>query len=642
MNAPDRPTRSELNQRDLAAQLGRIEALLQRALERAEGASAADVPDVPDVAPDPAGMVARLAAIFRLSDFERDILLLCAAPELSSRAGELCARLHGDPQRRFPTLAMALAVLPHPHWSALAPHEPLRRWHLVVLVRDGSLTDAPLALDERILHALAGVGGIDERLSHLLERVAASGRLSPSHATVAERIGALWAPTLEHIPMIELIGPDAEAKFAIAATAGQSLGLSTFRMRAEDIPATSAERTTIARIVGRELALAEAVLVLDSGAARDRSDRVIAHFAASIPGPVILALEEPLSDATPRRIRLDVAAMSEEENRAAWFDALGPGHPEVDRLAASFRLDGAQIAAAVANAEVGSTGDVGTRLWNACRLGARRRLDDLAQRIDARATWDDLVLPAPQVATLRQVAMHVRHSGTVYRHWGFAEKANRGLGIAALFAGPSGTGKTMAAEVLANEIALDLYRIDLSQVVSKYIGETEKNLRRIFDAAETGGAILLFDEADALFGKRSEVKDSHDRYANIEVSYLLQRMEAYRGLAILTTNLKTAIDQAFMRRIRFLVHFPFPEAAQRAEIWRRIFPQETPTAGLDHARLGQLTITGGNIRNVALNAAFLAADRGAPVSMDDIRRSALAEYAKIEKPMTSTELGGWS
>lgn len=640
MNAPDRPTLAEQNQRDLAVQVGRIEALLERALDP-EGAGAAGTAMV---SPDPAGMLARLAGIFALSEFERDILLLCAAPELSSRAGELCARLHGDPQRRFPTLAMALSVLPNPHWSALAPVGPLRRWHLVELVRDGSLTDAPLALEERILHALAGIGGMDERLAGLLERVAAPGRLSASQAAVAERIGMLWAPRLERIPVIELIGPDNAAKRAIAAAAGQSLGLATLRLRAEDIPATSAERTRIARVIGRELALAEALLVLDSAAVRDRPDRVIAHFAASIPGPVILALDEPLSDTGPQQIRLDVAATSDEENRAAWFDALGPGHPEADLLAASFRLDGAQIAAAVAtaNAEAGAAGDLGTRLWRACRLGARRRLDDLAQRIDARATWDDLVLPAPQVATLRQVAMHVRHAGTVYRHWGFAEKANRGLGIAALFAGPSGTGKTMAAEVLANEIALDLYRIDLSQVVSKYIGETEKNLRKIFDAAEAGGAILLFDEADALFGKRSEVKDSHDRYANIEVSYLLQRMEAYRGLAILTTNLKTAIDQAFMRRIRFLVHFPFPEAAQRAEIWRRIFPRETPTAGLDHVRLGQLTIAGGNIRNVALNAAFLAADRGGPVSMDDIRRSALAEYAKIEKPMTSTELGGWA
>ena len=188
----------------------------------------------------------------------------------------------------------------------------------------------------------------------------------------------------------------------------------------------------------------------------------------------------------------------------------------------------------------------------------RTRLDDLAQRIDPAAGWDDLVLPALQLEAIRRVAQHVRHRATVYDAWGFAARSARGLGISALFAGASGTGKTMAAEVLAAELRLDLYRIDLRRVVSKYIGETEKNLRRVFDAAEDSGAILLFDEADALFGKRSEVKDSHDRYANIEVSYLLQRMEAYRGLAILTTNLKSALDPAFLRRIRFVVAVPLP------------------------------------------------------------------------------------
>jgi len=195
--------------------------------------------------------------------------------------------------------------------------------------------------------------------------------------------------------------------------------------------------------------------------------------------------------------------------------------------------------------------------------------------------------------------------------------------------------------VLAKILDLDLYRIDLSSVVNKYIGETEKNLRRLFDAAEDSGVVLFFDEADALFGKRSEVKDSHDRYANIEVSYLLQRMEAYRGLAILTTNLKTALDTAFLRRLRFIVQFPFPDAMQRAEIWRRIFPAETPLANLDINKLARLNIAGGNIRNIALHAAFLAADEGAHVTMSHLLRAARSEYAKLEKPLTETESGGW-
>jgi SpoVK/Ycf46/Vps4 family AAA+-type ATPase len=200
----------------------------------------------------------------------------------------------------------------------------------------------------------------------------------------------------------------------------------------------------------------------------------------------------------------------------------------------------------------------------------------------------------------------------------------------------------MGAEALANDLHLDLYRIDLASVVSKYIGETEKNLRRVFDAADQSGAILLFDEADALFGKRSEVKDSHDRYANIEVSYLLQRMEAYRGLAILTTNMKTALDPAFLRRLRFIVEFPFPDTTQRLRIWQRAFPPATPTEALDFSRLAQLRIAGGNIRSIAVSAAFLAADAGEPVRMSHLMAAARGEYAKLQRQLTAAESKAWS
>jgi SpoVK/Ycf46/Vps4 family AAA+-type ATPase len=231
----------------------------------------------------------------------------------------------------------------------------------------------------------------------------------------------------------------------------------------------------------------------------------------------------------------------------------------------------------------------------------------------------------------------------VYEEWGFSESGSRGLGISGLFVGGSGTGKTLAAEILGASLELDVYRIDLSSVVSKWIGETEKNLRRIFDAADEGGAILLFDEADALFGKRSEVKDSHDRHANIEVSYLLQRLEAYRGLAILTTNLKNNIDDAFMRRIRFIVEFPFPEASERLEIWKNIFPEKISTDTLNYKRLAQLNVSGGNIRNIAINAAFLAAGEGCEqiVGMEHLLKAARTEYAKIGRTLTATELKGW-
>ena len=230
----------------------------------------------------------------------------------------------------------------------------------------------------------------------------------------------------------------------------------------------------------------------------------------------------------------------------------------------------------------------------------------------------------------------------VYEAWGFGRSMNRGRGISALFAGASGTGKTMAAEILAHELHLDLYRIDLAGVVSKYIGETEKNLRQVFDAAEQAGAILFFDEADALFGKRTEVKDSHDRYANIEVNYLLQRMEEYRGLAILATNRKSFLDQAFLRRLRFLVDFPFPDAADRRRIWERVFPASAEVERLDFGALARLEIPGGNIRNIAVNAAFLAATEGRPIGMGHVLAAARREYAKIDKLATDAELDlGW-
>jgi len=283
-------------------------------------------------------------------------------------------------------------------------------------------------------------------------------------------------------------------------------------------------------------------------------------------------------------------------------------------------------------------GDLHRRLWDACLASTRPELDVLAQRIEAKATWEQIVLPPAEMALLRQIADQVPQRTIVYEEWGFGRRMNRGLGISALFAGDSGTGKTMAAEIMANHLRLNLYRIDLSAVVSKYIGETEKNLRRLFDAAEEGGAILFFDEADALFGKRSEVKDSHDRYANIEVNYLLQRMESYRGLAIMATNARKALDSAFIRRLRFIVNFPFPGIADRRLMWEKALPPETPVGALDFDRLACLNLTGGSISNVALNAAFLAARMGEPVTMVSVLNAALAELRKLERPFNEADL----
>jgi hypothetical protein len=276
------------------------------------------------------------------------------------------------------------------------------------------------------------------------------------------------------------------------------------------------------------------------------------------------------------------------------------------------------------------------QVWQCCRERARGGLDALAQRVDSRACFDDVVLRPAQMLMLRDIAEHLRHRHTVYDVWGMGGTSTRGRGLCALFTGESGTGKTLAAEAIANEVGLDLYRVDLATVVSKYIGETEKNLKRLFDAADDSGAVLLFDEADAIFGKRSEVKDSHDRYANIEIAYLLQRVEAYRGLAILTTNMKSALDRAFLRRIRFVVQFPFPDAPARERIWRLQFPPRAPLAEIDFNALARLQLSGGHINSIAVNGAFRAAAGRRRIDQAVLMEAARAELAKLERPMGET------
>jgi len=642
----------EANQRYLTAALG----LVREALERHAA------PDGPSPLPGTSRKLLEearsqmpaapaldvLCAQFGLSPFERDVLLLCAGTELDSRFATLCTAAQGDPARACPTFSLALAALPEAHWSALTPAAPLRRWRLIELSHADKLTLSPLRIDERILHCLAGLSHPDERLRALVEPLCAPRELPASLAAVAARIVRIWSGDGDrgHWPAILLCGSERAGKHAAAAAACAELGIPLYAVRAADIPAPAAERETLLLLWEREAMLSGSVLLVDADD-WDSADRgsSLAALIEALTGRLIVSSREPLPTRSRPPIRLDVDGPSAAEQRLLWRRALGedsqPLDGELDAVVAQFHLslEGIRAASAAVKANGGAPG---FGLWDACRIQARPRLDDLAQRIDPVATWEDLVLPQLQFETLREIAAHVRHRVKVYEDWGFASKGRRGLGISALFAGSSGTGKTMAAEVLANELRLDLYRIDLSQVVSKYIGETEKNLRRVFDAAEEGGALLLFDEADALFGKRSEVRDSHDRYANIEVSYLLQRMESYRGAAILTTNMKSALDAAFLRRIRFVVHFPFPDAAQRAEIWRRIFPVETPTRGLDIDKLARLNVSGGSIRNIALNAAFLAAEAGEPVRMSHLLQAARSEYVKLEKPLTEAEIGGWS
>lgn len=688
---------AEANQRYLVAKLG----VLRNRLER----YAAGMGGQPGKAPDenqaanptleeagkalgePAALD-RVCAALGLSAFESELLLLCAGVELEPAFGSLCAAAQGDPQRRHATFSLGLAALTEPHWSALSPRAPLRRWSLLEIGNSSSLVTAPLRIDERVLHFLGGVDQLDDRLAGLLEPMPSVAALAPSHSRLADRITELWRRPNPHgtLSVVLLCGEDECGKLSIASTASSALRFRAVLLRSSNLPSNPRELEAFVRLWERESALSGFVLCVDANEL-DSTDaahnRALSRLIESLDAPLIVACRERRFPEQRPALLLRVCRPTASEQRRIWEEALGATasalNGELGALVSQFCIDASGVRSAVAEAfaqrapeeaegGAGATSDtrapenpgelrpfenirspmhegprqLGRQLWDVCRLHTRPRLADLAQRIDSTNGWEDLVLPEPQVQILRHIAAHVRHRAQVYEGWGFSSKGTRGLGISALFAGSSGTGKTMAAEVLANDLRLDLYRIDLSSVVSKYIGETEKNLRRVFDAAEEGGAILLFDEADALFGKRSDVKDSHDRYANIEISYLLQRMEAYRGLAILTTNMKNALDPAFLRRIRFVVPFPFPDAKQRAEIWRRIFPRATPTDGLDYAQLSRLNITGGNIRNIALNGAFLAADAGEPVRMKHLLSAARSEYSKLEKPLTEAEVGGWT
>ena len=608
----------------------------------------------PEAAPPQAwNALETLTTAFGLSNFEQSVLILCAGMELDSSFSSLCVAAHGESGWAYPTYSLALAALPDAHWSALSPASPLRHWKLIeVLQQPGSrLTTSPLRVDERILHFLVNVQHLDERLIGIVQPITADGDLVPSHQRHAEQIAKIWSTLGPDLPLLQLAGADDASRRSIAASACAQLGFRLYTLPAELIPSGGPELDSFIRLWEREAVLTSAALYLDTDAmdvADGKAAAQVSRFLQLVGGPVLVSARErwrPLQ--RPVRV-LEVHKPTSQEQHSVWKTTLGDRathlNGELKHLVAQFNLPASGIRVAVDQVltEGSQDDDLLDALWDASCSQARPRLETLAQRIEPVAQWDDLVLPTHEKSMLRDIALHVRHRSTVYESWGFGGKSKRGLGVSALFSGTSGTGKTMAAEVLANELRLDLFRIDLSGVVSKYIGETEKNLRQVFDAAEEGGTILFFDEADALFGKRSEVKDSHDRYANIEINYLLQRIESYRGLAVLATNMRNALDTAFLRRLRFVVNFPFPDVVQRAEIWRRSFPSAMPLGQLDMDKLARLDIAGGNIRNVALHAAFLAAGKNQPLEMADLVRAARTEFAKIDKPVPESEIAHWS
>lgn len=578
----------------------------------------------------------RVSSLFGLTDFERDLLVGVAAGEI------------GLPAATGPvTFARALVSLPDPHWSALLPDGPLRGWRLLDVPAPlppselGGLAQLPLSVDERILHALLGADTVDNRLSGRARLADDLCPLPSGQLRVAASLAALVVPA-PGAEAVVLVGEDGATRRQVAVEAARAVGLSVLVVDGADVPDDPPTRDALARLLAREAGLGRRLILVEATAATAPHAMRLLTAWAPFGVPAVVSADEPPAGAALPVLHLPPAGVDE---RATLFDAAlrhaglagtDAGDPAV--LAVHHPLTPAGIALGVARAArlaAGGTPDLAVAL----RAVVGRPLQGLAVLRRPEARLDELVMTEPTERALRAMLAHVRQRRRVHGDWGYGTRA-RGLAVTALFTGPSGTGKTSAADAVAAELGLDVIAADLSQVVSKYIGETEKHLARLFDAAEAG-AVLLFDEGDALFAKRTQVRDSRDRYANLEVSYLLQRMETFTGIAILTTNTRDAIDPAFTRRVRFVVNFPFPDAEQRARLWAAAWPPAVPTDGLDHARLAQLAVSGGTIAQLAMHAAFLAADAGAAVGMDHVLQAARIECDKLERPLAAAEIRGW-
>lgn len=620
----------------------------------------------------------RLARIFNLSRLEVQTIIICLAPELDRKYDRLYAYLQDDITRKRPSVDLALDLLCRTgdeRWRArrlFSGTATLFRAGIIRMLDDDRSQSGSsglsrfLQLDRRILGYLLGDNSLDERLPDLVRQLPP---LSPADDVPVEPAAkhALLRVSRRHFgpdspcrkPLVfHLHGPCGVGKREVARSICGELGCSLLFLDLDLLPTDPSLRGEAVRTTLREGLLLQAAIYLANvdAALMDAENglsmtRMLARLTEESGWLVFLAGEKPwqyrgvFQETVFRSVELPLPGMV--VRKAAWEDALKRmGRPPdpgwINQLAARFRLtpgrirDAAELA--VMRSGEGEPEEELTlaELFRACRDQSSRKLAELALKIEPRHRWDDLVLPDNQLAQLREICNQVKHDCRVFGDWGFGRKQSRGRGLSVLFSGPSGTGKTMGAEVIAHELQLELYRIDLSRVVSKYIGETEKNLSTVFQEAESCNAVLFFDEADALFGKRTEVSDAHDRYANVETSYLLQRMEEYEGVVILATNLRDNMDEAFTRRLRFIVEFPFPDESGRSQIWRGHFPAESPVSDLlDYDDLARrYRISGGNIRNIVLNAAFLAAEDGGVIGMNHLLHGTRREFEKIGKVWT--------
>ena len=616
--------------------------------------------------------LARLADIFSLTTFDMDAVLVCLAPEIDARYERFYGYLHDDVTKRRPSVDLILNLLCRSLEEKLQMRSrfelssPLIDFGLLQLFDDPAQPNPTmlaryLRLDGRIVQYLLGSDRIDAKLEGYARSM--TPRFSPED--------------------IVLSGPDQPVLSTLAAQAGHHA--TVFYLHGPYGAGKQAAAEAVARVAGRPLLVVDGALIAAADGRTAETQVRQALREARLQGAVILwegfgkvlgeeslALRKYLMNRLERHdglvilsgdrvwepsdelrgkpfVRIELAVPAFPERCRLWRAALAgqrTGEIEIDALANKFRFTGGQIEDAAATAShlshrrwpddpVVTMSD----LYEAARLQSNPRLALLARKIKPHYSWDDIILPPDRVGQLREICNCMKHRSVVYGEWGFDRKLALGKGLNVLFAGPPGTGKTMAAEIIAGELALDLYKIDLSTIVSKYIGETEKNLSKIFAEAESSNAILFFDEADALFGKRSEVRDSHDRYANIEIGYLLQKMEEYEGVVILATNFRKNMDDAFVRRLHFAIEFPFPNEFDRQRIWEGVWPDATPRSrDVDLTLMArQFEITGGSIRNIAVGAAFLAADSTGSVKMVHLLHATRREYQKMGKVLTERE-----
>jgi ATPase family associated with various cellular activities (AAA) len=588
--------------------------------------------------------------VFDLSVFERDLLILLSSLNIYPSLAETLGLAPGG-NLDFNTALGVLTNQAHLEQGILTPTATLRHYKLVSFADEPQtvlLNSRPLLIDEWAFHALIGLVQLDGRLKTLVTPIQI---LQTNLSSLQQDLVARAARISNNFDsVIQISGAETELRLHIAgAVAGQS-GRDLYKLNVARLEFFSVEDLAIRW--NRFARLQDAALLIDVGdfgvgetTEKDPKLQAARSIIELLEGKIFVTSRVALAWGR-ETVTFEVKRPTTLEQRELWrakFDLDRLSDADVIDLTSQFDFTSAQIDRVASDSVAEHSFELSQTLWNSSLALLRPALEGLTQRIEPaeRATWSQLVLPERELSTLKRLVAHVKQRQHVYENWGWRQDSSRGFGIGALFGGSSGTGKTFSAEIIAKELGVDLQRIDLPSIVSKYIGESEKLLSKLFDAAEYGGCILLFDEADAIFGKRSEVKDANDRYANLEVSYLLQRMEAFRGLVILTTNQESNMDSAFMRRLRFVVQYPTPDVEARVLLWKKIFPTDTPIENLNYSALAKLEVSGGNIRSIALNAAFNAASDASPITMQHLLDSALEEIRKLKRLPRAGELDHW-